>query len=71
MNANDIKVGDVVTMDVSAVYYTGRPISPLIKSKSWVVSSISGDRVLLGKSDDGYYTLNAPVAAKYLSKPIL
>ena len=65
---NIIQPGDIVTISPDATYYTGRPISPLIKSKRWVISSISGNRVLLGKSDDGYYTLNAPVDAKYLTK---
>ena len=64
----DIQIGDVVKIAENAVYYTGRPISPLIKSKTWVVSSIAKDRVMLGKSSDGYYTLNSPVAAKYLTK---
>ena len=64
----DIQIGDVVKIADTAVYYTGRPISPLIKSKTWVVSSIARDRVMLGKSSDGYYTLNSPVAAKYLTK---
>ena len=68
MADTNFNVGDIVKISQDATYYTGRQISPLIKSKSWVVSSISGDRVLLGKSEDGYYTLNAPVAAKFLIK---
>ena len=60
--------GDIVKLSPDAIYYTGRRISPLILSLEWVVSSISGDRVVLGKSADGYYDLNAPVAAKYLTK---
>ena len=68
MNTNELKVGDIVKISPEAVYFTGRPISPLIKSKNWVVSSISGSRVLLGKSDDDFYSLNAPVDLKYLIK---
>lgn len=64
----DISVGDVVKISTDAVYYTGRVMSNLIKSKEWIVDRISGDRVLLGKSADGYYSLNAPVAMKYLTK---
>jgi len=63
-----IQPGDTVKISPDAVYYTGRQISPLIKSLTWIVSSISGNRVLLGKSTDGYYTLNAPVDAKFLTK---
>lgn len=64
---DSISAGDIVSIAPNAVYYTGRQISPLIKSKTWVVSSVSGDRVLLGKSEDGYYNLNAPISSKYLS----
>jgi len=68
MEVSELKVNDIVKIAPTAVYFTGRQISPLIKTKTWVVSSISGDRVLLGKSADGYYNLNAPVDAKYLTK---
>ena len=60
--------GDIVKISQDATYYTGRQISPLIKSKMWVVSRVSGDRVVLGNSVDMYYSLNAPVAARYLEK---
>jgi hypothetical protein len=63
-----IIIGDVVSISQDAVYFMGRQISPLIKSKKWVVKSISGNRVILGKSDDGYYNLNMPIDMKYLSK---
>lgn len=67
----DFNVGDAVKIAPDATYYTGRRMSPLIQSLTWEISSISGDRVVLGKSIDGYYTLNAPVAAKYLIKTII
>ena len=65
---NIFQVGDIVKISPEATYYTGRQISPLIKSKTWIVSSISNDRILLGKSEDGYYSLNAPVSSRYLTK---
>jgi len=68
MNSAELQTGDIVSIAPNAVYYTGRQISPLIKSKHWVISSISGSRVILGASDDGYYNLNAPIDAKYLDK---
>jgi hypothetical protein len=63
-----IIIGDIVNISQDAVYFMGRQISPFIKSKKWVVKSISGNRVILGKSDDGYYNLNMPIDMKYLSK---
>lgn len=68
MTDTNLQKGDKVTISADAVYFTGRQISPLIKSLTWEVSSISGSRVVLGKSVDGYYSLNAPVDAKYLNK---
>ena len=64
----DIKVGDIVKLNTDAVYYTGQPIAPWVKAFSWSVKSISGNRVVLGKSEDGRYTLNIPVDTKYLIK---
>lgn len=64
----DLQKGDKVMIAANASYFTGRQMSPLIKSLTWEVTSISGSRVVLGKSVDGYYTLNAPVDAKYLTK---
>lgn len=64
----EFNVGDIVKMQPEATYFTGRQISSLIKSQTWVISSISGSRVVLGQSSDGYYNLNAPVDAKYLKK---
>lgn len=65
---SEFQPGDVVSISEDASYYTGRQMSPLIKSLHWVVNSVSGDRIVLGKSIDGYYNLNAPVNAKYLTK---
>jgi len=68
MEDKKFEVGDVVKIASNGVYFTGRQISPLIKSKNWYVTSIAGSRVMLGTSSDGYYCLNAPVDAKYLTK---
>ncbi len=65
---NEFTTGDQVKISPDAVYYTGRQISPLIKSLTWIILSVSGNRVMLGKSVDGYYTLNMPIDSKYLTK---
>ena len=70
MPNEEFKIGDAIAISSDAVYYTGRQMSPLIKSLKWYITSISGDRIVLGKSVDGYYNLNAPVNAKYLTKVI-
>lgn len=70
MPNGEFKIGDAITISSDAVYYTGQQMSPPIKSRQWYITSISGDRIVLGKSVDGYYALNAPVNARYLTKVI-
>lgn len=64
----DITVGDIVKISPEATYFNGKPILPMIRSKRWIISSISANRAVLGTSDDGFYSLYAPVDVKYLSK---
>ena len=63
---NIFQVGDTVSLADNATYFTGQPIAPWVKELLWKVKSISGNRIVLGDSADGHYTLNAPVDAKYL-----
>lgn len=60
--------GNKVKLTEDAVYYTGKSMSSHVKSHTWLVSSVSGNRVVLGQSVDGCFTLNAPVDARYLIK---
>ena len=56
----DFEVGDVVKISPGATYFNGKQILPTIQSRNWVISSISGNRIVLGTSDDGFYNLYAP-----------
>lgn len=66
MFIEELSVGDTVKLAENAVSFTGQQISPWVKKMFWKVSSMSGNRIMLGKSADGRYTLNIPVDAKYL-----
>jgi hypothetical protein len=68
MDTQLFEVGDIVKISLGAKYFNGKPILPTIQSRQWIVSSISGNRVVLGTSDDGFYSLYAPIDAKYLTK---
>lgn len=70
MFVEELNVGDKVKLSADAVYFTGQQISPLVKNLIWEISSMSGNRVMLGKSADGHYSLNAPVDIKYLIKTV-
>ena len=64
----EFRKGETVRLTDDAVYYTGKQMSSHVKAHAWLVSSVSGSRVVLGRSADGCFEINAPVDAKYLIK---
>lgn len=66
-SSNEIKVGSLVKLSADAIYYSGKTIPDWIKAVNWYVKSISGDRVVIDKSEDGKYSICSPVNVKYLS----
>lgn len=62
-----IKKGDVVTLDIDAVYYNGKTIPSWVKNEKWFVLSVGGDRVVIDKSVNGKYSICSPVHAMYLN----
>ena len=65
--STSIKKGDVVSISSDAKYYSGANIPNWVKAKKWVVLSVSGDRVVIDKSEDGKNSICSPVNAKYLN----
>lgn len=65
--AAKFKVGDLVKLSSDAVYYTGKAVPNWVKNLKWYVTSVSGDRVVLGKSEDGKNDINSPVSDQYLT----
>lgn len=63
---NVIKKGSLVGLSSDARYYNGKFIPEWVKKLNWYVSSISGDRVIIDKSEDGKYSINSPVNIKYV-----
>lgn len=62
-----IKVGDVVSIKSDATYYSGKAIPTWVKNKKWIVKSVSGDRAVINKSQDGKNAICSPVNVKYLT----
>ena len=61
------KKGDLVSLTTNAKYYNGGDIPGWVLKKKWYVKAdTTGDRVILGKSEDGKNDVNSPVNAKYL-----
>lgn len=64
--SGEIDVGAVVKI-TGAKYYGGQTIPAWVKAKNWVVHSLSGDRVVINKSEDGKQSIMSPVNIKDLS----
>ena len=65
-SATEVKVGSLVSIDSNAVYYNGTGIPAWVKSQKWYVSQITGDRAVLGKSEDGKYNIQSPINTQFI-----
>lgn len=61
-----IKVGSLVKITGSQ-YYGSQNIPSWVKAKNWYVREISGDRVVIDKSEDGKNAICSPVSASNLA----
>lgn len=66
--ADTIKPGDAVKVASYARYYNNTAMPSWVRNLTWIVSSVSGDRVVLGRSTNGRYNINSPVNMRYLTK---
>lgn len=62
-----IDVGDVVKISSGATYYNGKSIPIWVQKKNWIVHSVSGDRAVINKSEDGKNAIMSPINVKFLS----
>lgn len=56
-----IGVGTLVTIKPGSTYYNGVSIPSWVMSDSWYVSSIKGDRAVLGRNSSGTHNINSPI----------
>lgn len=62
-----IKAGNLVKIGTGAKYYTGGNVPAWVRKLNWYVDSVSGDRAVLGKSEDGKYNIVSPISVSYLT----
>lgn len=63
-----IEVGDTATIAQNAYYYNStKQVPAWVRAKKWIVSSVSGSRIVINKSTDGKNAINSAVDAKYLT----
>ena len=60
------KVGDIVKI-TGTKYYTGETIPSWVRNMNWIVYSVSKDRVVINKSQDGSRAIMSPVPASSLA----
>ena len=63
-----VKVGDLVSINSGAVYWSGTSIPSWVKNLKWKISDIKNNRAVLGQSEDGKYNIQSPIDVKYLTK---
>ncbi len=68
MEAQNIKVGDIVTLIDTATYYDGRVIPEWIKREQWIVKNVNADRVVIDRDVTGTHAICCPVHTKCLEK---
>lgn len=64
--ASAIKIGDLVKI-TGTKYYGGQTIPGWVKAKNWIVHSVSGNRVVINKSEDGKNAIMSPVKVSDLA----
>lgn len=62
-----IKKGDLVSVKAGAKYYTGKAVPTWVTNLKWYVTSVSGDRAVINKSEDGTASINSPINVSYLT----
>ncbi len=63
---NKIMVGDRVRLAPNAVYYGGKTMPDWVLSDTWIVKSITGDRVVIDQNVSGTRAICSPVSAAFL-----
>ena len=62
-----LEPGVMVTLLPSATYYGGKQIPTWVMNQQWIVSSVSGDRVVLGRNESGNANINSPVSSQHIA----
>lgn len=61
------KVNDLVSIASNATYYTGQSIPSWVLQEKWYISSITGNRAVLGLNQSKNRNIQSPVNTKYLT----
>lgn len=63
----DVATGDLVSIKNGATYYSGKTIPSWVMAKKWYVSSVSGDKAVIDKSEDGSVSIMSAIKVTNLT----
>ncbi len=66
-SSSGFKKGDLVSIESGATYYNGVAIPSWVIGMKWYLTSVSGDRAVLGKNEAGTKNIVSPINTKYLT----
>lgn len=67
VSSSSVKVNDLVSISSNATYYKGESIPSWVKKDKWYVSSLSGDRAVLGLNEAKNRNIQSPINTKFIS----
>lgn len=65
-NGKVITAGATVALTEDAAYYGGKAVPGWVKGDTWIVASVNGDRVVLGRNVSGANNINSPVNSRHV-----
>lgn len=63
----NVSKNDLVSLSADAKYYSGATMPDWVKNQNWYVTSVVGDRAVLGQNESGKNNICSPVNTKYLT----
>ena len=62
-----IEKGDLVSIKAGAKYYNGKAVPSWVTNLKWYVSDVSGDRAVIDKDENRFFSINSPINVSYLT----
>lgn len=67
VTTSTIEKGDLVSIKAGAKYYNGKAVPSWVTNLKWYVSDVSGDRAVIDKDENRFFSINSPINVSYLT----
>ena len=65
---DNLEAGDLVSIALGAVYYSGKPVPDWVQKQNWYIASLKEDRAVLGENENRTNTITSPINTKFLTE---